>query len=108
MVQNGGVYNNTRIIGERFIEMMLSKQTALDDGNYEQGFAAWVTNAKGAAEGPRAAGSFGFGGFWDTYGWADPKGNFVAVLLLQMYPNNQHKIHERFQIMTYGVINELE
>jgi CubicO group peptidase (beta-lactamase class C family) len=108
MVQNGGVYNKTRIIGERFIEMMLSKQTALDDGNYEQGFAAWVTNAKGAAEGPMAAGSFGFGGFWDTYGWADPKGNFVAVLLLQMYPNNQHKILEKFQIMTYGVISDLD
>ena len=108
MVRNGGVYNKTRIIGERFIEMMLSKQTALDDGNDEQGFAAWVTNAKGAAEGPMAAGSFEFGGFWDTYGWADPKGNFVAVLLLQMYPNNQNKIHEKFQIMTYGVINDLD
>jgi len=31
----------------------------------------------------------------------------IAVLLLQMYPNNQHKIHEKFQAITYGVINEL-
>jgi len=108
MVQNKGVYNNTRIIGERFIEMMLSKQTSLDDGSYEQGFAAWVTNARGAAEGPMAVGSFEFGGFWDTYGWADPKGNFVAVLLLQMYPNNQHKIHEKLKIITYGVIDDLD
>jgi CubicO group peptidase (beta-lactamase class C family) len=54
-----------------------------------------------------AAGSFGFGGFWDTYGWADPNGNFVAVLLLQMYPNNQHQIHEKFKVITYGVINDL-
>jgi CubicO group peptidase (beta-lactamase class C family) len=107
MVLNKGTYKNTRIIGERFIEMMLSKQTTLDDGNSDQGFAAWVTNEIGAAEGPMASGSFGFGGFWDTYGWADPKSNFVAVLLLQMYPNNQHKIHEKFKAITYGVINEL-
>ncbi len=107
MVLNKGMYNNKRIIGERFIEMMLSKQTNLDDGNSDQGFAAWVTNAKGAAEGPMATGSFGFGGFWDTYGWADPKMNFVAVLLLQMYPNNQHKIHEKFKVITYGLINDL-
>ena len=89
MVLNKGVYNNKRILSERSIEMMLSKQTNLDDGDSDQGFATWVTNAKGAAEGPMAKGSFGFGGFWDTYGWADPQRNFVAILLLQMYPNNQ-------------------
>ena len=108
MVLNKGIYNNTRIIGERFIEMMLSKQTVLDDGNYEQGFAVWVTNEKGAAEGPMTEGSYGFGGFWDTYGWADPENDFVAVLLLQMYPNNIHKIHEKFKVITYGAINDLD
>ena len=108
MILNKGTYNNKRIIGERFIEMMLSKQTTLDDGNYDQGFAAWVTNEKGAAEGPMALKSFGFGGFWDTYGWADPKDNYVAVLLLQMYPNNNYRIHEKFKTITYGIIEDLK
>jgi len=108
MILNKGVYNNNRIIGGRFIEMMLSRQTVFNDSGTEQGFAAWVTNAKGAAEGPMGLGSFGFGGFWDTYGWADPEGNFVAVLLLQMYPNNRYKIHEKFKTIAYGVIDELE
>ena len=107
MVLYKGIYNNTRIVGERFIEMMLSKQTTLDNGSYDQGFAAWVTNAKGAAEGPMGKGSYEFGGFWDTYGWADPERNFVAVLLLQMYPNNQYKIHEKFKSIVYGIINDL-
>jgi len=107
MIKNKGIFNNTRILGERYIEMMLSKQTAFDDGNSDQGFAAWVTNAKGAADGPASVGSFGFGGFWDTYGWADPKGDFVAVLLLQMYPGNKYKIHEKFKVITYEVIDDL-
>jgi CubicO group peptidase (beta-lactamase class C family) len=87
--------------------MMLSKQTKLDDGGSDQGFSTWVTNKHGAAEGPMSIGSFGFGGFYDTYSWADPKGNYVAVLLLQMYPNNTHKIHDKFQAITYRVINDL-
>ena len=107
MIKNKGIYNNTRILGEQYIEMMLSKQTDFNDGNSNQGFAAWVTNAKGAAEGPMTVGSFGFGGFWDTYGWADPKGDFVAVLLLQMYPGNKYQIHEKFKVITYGVIDNL-
>jgi len=108
MVQNGGVYNGTRILGKAYVKMMLSRQTSFDEDDSYQGFAAWVTNEKGAAEGPMSAGSFGFGGFWDTYGWTDPEGRFVAVLLLQMYPNNQHKIHERFQAATYRVIGDLK
>ena len=102
MVMNKGVYNNARILGERFVKMMLSKQTSLDDGGSTQGFAAWVTNKKGAAEGPMTLGSFGFGGFWDTYGWADVQGDFVAVLLLQMYPTNKYQIHEKFKKLVYG------
>jgi len=106
MVLNKGSLDNTRILGKRYVEMMLSRQTRFESGNSDQGFAAWVTNAAGAAEGPMSKGSFGFGGFWDTYSWADPEENFVAVLLLQMYPGNQANIHQKFQQIVYGVIDE--
>jgi len=106
MVLNKGSLNNTRILGKRYVEMMLSKQTRFEGGNSDQGFAAWVTNATGAAEGPMSKGSFGFGGFWDTYSWADPEENFVAVLLLQMYPGNRANIHQKYQQIVYGVIDE--
>ena len=106
MILNKGSLNGIRILGKRYIKMMLSRQTQFGDANTDQGFATWVTNAKGAAKGPFSMGSFGFGGFWDTYAWADPEGNFVAVLLLQMYPGNQVNIHERFQNIVYGAINE--
>lgn len=107
MVLHKGLYNNTRILGERYVDMMLRKQTHLNDGSYVQGFAAWVTNDQGAAEGPMSEGSFGFGGFWDTYSWADPQGDFVAVLLLQMYPGNMHRIQQKYQNITYGIIEDL-
>ena len=107
MVLNKGTFNKVRILGKRYIEMMLSRQTRLDDGNSDQGFAAWVTNAGGAAEGPMSKGSFGFGGFYDTYSWADPEEDFVAVLLLQMYPNDISNIHKKFQNIVYGIIDDL-
>lgn len=107
MVLHRGVYKQTRILGARYIDMMLRKQTQLDDGGYVQGFAAWVTNDIGAAEGPMGIGSFGFGGFWDTYSWADPEVDFVAVLLLQMYPGNEHRIQQKFQNISYGIIDDL-
>ena len=84
---------------------MLSKQTPFDDGDYDQGFAAWIINDEGASNGPRGIGSFQFGGFYDTFSWADPEQHLVAVLLLQMYPTNEHSIHEKFQNAVYSVIH---
>jgi CubicO group peptidase (beta-lactamase class C family) len=107
MLLNKGTFNKARILGKRYIEMMLTRQTSFDEGNSYQGFAAWVTNDRGSAEGPMSKGSFGFGGFYDTYSWADPEEDFVAVLLLQMYPNDVADIHKKFQNIVYGVIDDL-
>lgn len=107
MIINKGNYKNKQILGEKYVEMMLNKQTKLDDGDADQGYAAWVTNEKGAKKGPMSIGSFGFGGFFDTYTWADPKKNFTATLLLQMYPTNAHKIHEKYQEIVYNILDDL-
>ena len=107
MIINKGTYKNNKILGEKQVKMMLSKQTNFDDGNSDQGFAAWVTNDKGAKEGPMNLGAYGFGGFFDTYSWTDPKKNFTATLFLQMYPTNAHQIHEKYQQIVYGIIDEL-
>lgn len=107
MIINKGMYHTTKILGEVSIKMMLTKQTNLDDGDSDQGFAAWITNKKGAEKGPMNIGSYGFGGFFDTYIWTDPKKNFTATLMLQMYPTNAHNIHEKYQQIVYDIIDEL-
>lgn len=107
MILNKGKHNNIQILGEAYIKMMLTKQTNLDDGDSDQGFAAWVTNEKGAEKGPMSVGSYGFGGFFDTYIWTDPKKNFTATLMLQMYPTNAHNIHGKYQQIVYDIIDEL-
>jgi CubicO group peptidase (beta-lactamase class C family) len=104
MLLNGGTYDKSRILGKPSVMAMLSKQTPFDDGNSDLGFAAWIINEKGASAGPRGIGSFEFGGFYDTFSWADPEQNMVAVLLLQMYPTNEHSIHQKFQREVYGLI----
>jgi len=104
MVMQGGQYKSKRILGEKYAAMMLNKQTELGEEDSYQGFGTWITNRSGADKGPMNEGAFGFGGFWDTYSWADPKEDLVAVLLLQLYPTNRHQIHEKFQEIVYSHI----
>ena len=105
MLMNDGKFDHSRILGKSSVAKMLSKQTPFDDGDYDQGFAAWIINEEGASIGPRGIGSFQFGGFYDTFSWADPEQHLVAVLLLQMYPTNEHSIHEKFRNAVYSVIH---
>lgn len=104
-IENRGILNGNRILGEEFVEMMLSKQSILNEGDSYQGFAAWVVNEQGEKNGLRPKGSYDFGGFFDTYSWVDPKNDFTAILLLQMYPNNAHDIHWKFQQLVYENLN---
>ena len=105
MIENGGILNNQHILGKEYINMMLSEQTEFNDEDTSQGFAAWVVNDKGARNGLRPKGSYDFGGFFNTYSWVDPKTKFSAILLLQMYPNNTHDIHWKFQKEVYNIMN---
>lgn len=108
MIHHKGLYKGNRVLGEKFVKMMLSKQTPFNDGDADQGYAAWMVNEKGAKNGPMTKGSYGFGGFFDTYAWTDPNLDFTAILLLQMYPTNTHGIHETFQAYTYALIDKLK
>lgn len=104
MLQNNGMYIGNRILGKEWIKSMLSKQTPLGEDNSYQGYAAWITNKKGAKEDPKSEGAYDFGGFFDTYSWVDPGQNLTAILLMQMYPTNAHHIHEKFQEIVYKSI----
>jgi len=105
MIKNGGTYKGNTILSKESVDEMLSPQTPFNDGDSTQGFAAWVVNEKGAKTGVRNLGSYDFGGFFDTYSWVDPKVDLQAVLLLQMYPNNNHDIHWKFQKAVYKSIS---
>jgi len=106
MLMNGGSLEGQVVLGEEQVRKMLSRQSSLGEGNSYQGYGTWIVNGEGALKGPRSRGSFDFGGFWDTYSWADPEKEMVAVLLLQMYPGNEHDIHQKFQEIIYRHIDD--
>jgi len=105
MLLNNGELNGVRILGSRYVEMMRSKQNNHGWWNSDIGLGLYITTQDGGAQGSRPEGSFDFGGFFDTWCWADPENELVGVLFLQMYPGNEYKIHEKFQNITYGMID---
>jgi len=105
MLLNKGELNGNRIVGSRYVEMMRSRQNHHGWWNSNVGLGLSLTTKDGGAQGSRPEGSFDFGGFFDTWCWVDPENELIGVLFLQMYPGNEYKIHEKFQNITYGLLD---
>jgi CubicO group peptidase (beta-lactamase class C family) len=53
---------------------------------------------------PFNIGSFGWGGAFNSHGWADPKENLVGVLFTQEYLSSYWRIGEEFKVLTYQAL----
>ena len=87
MYLNGGELNGIRILSRTTIQSMMCNQTGDlwggNSGRYH-GLAFGVINEKGQAIGGRGSvGTFGWGGYFNTQGFADPKEKIIGILLKQ-------------------------
>ncbi len=87
MYLNGGEINGIRILSRTTIQMMMGNQTGdlygSTSGRYH-GLAFGVINDKGQSIGGMgSAGSFFWGGYFNTQCLADPKENIIGVIMKQ-------------------------
>jgi CubicO group peptidase (beta-lactamase class C family) len=105
MLLNGGSYNGHQILSPRTVEMMTSNQLDFKfDGVNDFGLSFEITSEKGAAHGARNKGSFGWGGFWGSTYWADPKAHLICLFITQQVPNSHGNVESKFENMVYSSI----
>jgi CubicO group peptidase (beta-lactamase class C family) len=105
MLLNGGSYNGHQILAPRTVEMMTSNQLDFKfDGVNDFGLSFEITSDKGAAHGARNKGAFGWGGFWGSTYWADPKAHLICLFITQQVPNSHSDVEAKFENMVYSSI----
>ena len=91
MYLNGGELNGVRILSRTTIATLMRNQTGdlFGDGNSHYGLAFGVLTEKGVAKGGQgSAGTFGWGGYFNTQYGADPKENIIGILMKQTQGGN--------------------
>ena len=91
MYLNGGELNGARILSRTTIDTVMRNQTGdlFGGGNSHYGLAFGVVTEKGVARGGQgSAGTFDWGGYFNTQYFADPKENIVGVLMKQTQGGN--------------------
>ncbi|MEO7310773.1 MAG: serine hydrolase domain-containing protein [Chitinophagaceae bacterium] len=106
MMLNHGVYNGVEILSPRTVEMMTQNQIGdlvVGAGN-KFGLGFEIVTEKVAAESPKNIGSFGWGGYFGTTYWADPKEKMVCLIMTQQSPNSHSDLSKKFEVLVYQAL----
>lgn len=107
MLLNKGTYNGHKILSPRTVEIMLSGQLdTMFNGTNNFGLGFEIVTPKGAALEPRNTGSFGWGGYFGTTYWADPKENLVCLIMTQHNPNSHSDLSQKIEALIYASLKK--
>lgn len=107
MLLNGGIYNGHRILSPRSVELMTSPQLDFNYNGIDNfGLGFGLTSAKSGARNPRHEGSYGWGGYYGTTYWVDPKAHLVALIYTQHTPNSHWDFERKFETAVYSSLTK--
>ena len=110
MILNEGTFEGTRILSRKSIELMKNNQIGevnfgANGAKFGLGFS--IETDKSAFHKLGSVGRLGWGGFYNTLFWIDPKEKIIAVLMTQIYPTtHQNDLYEKFENLVYQAITD--
>ncbi|GAB3170865.1 serine hydrolase domain-containing protein [Telluribacter humicola] len=109
MILNGGEFNGKRVLGPVTVKLMTSNQIGDMNLIYKKfGLGFSIATEREAVRLPPSAGSLDWNGIYGTTFWADPEQGIVAVMMTQKYPNPYVDLGEKFRVLVYQAITQLD
>ena len=108
MMLNGGEYNGRQILGRKTVELMTTNQLGdlgTNDPNDKFSLCFSLVTEKNVWKGPGSVGKFGWGGYFNTYYYADPKERLCIVLMRQLQGSHRGgELNPLFDAVVYGAV----
>ena len=104
---HGGELDGARVLGRRTVQLMTRDHLAglgVPETGQRFGLGFSISGERGLTGGPRSEGAFGWLGFFNTVYWVDPEEQLVAIIMTQLYPNNQSQLTAKFEVAVYSAI----
>ena len=110
MLVNHGTLNGKRFLDKETVEDIYAPHTQLDNAYGYNGYNLWVSGDSMRINQQGDAGLWIGGGYEGTSFWADPKREFVGVIMTQMFwiPNGDYNRDNDFRGALYRRIFETE
>ena len=111
MYLNGGEYNGIRLLSRTTVETIMSNQIgniwSMEKPENYYGLAFSVVTAKGIEKGGLGSiGSFGWGGYFNTFYTADPKEKLIGIIMKQTQGQVNDETSWKFSQMISQTIDD--
>ncbi|MBX2920653.1 MAG: beta-lactamase family protein [Chitinophagaceae bacterium] len=108
MYLNNGELNGIRILSRKTVEIIMANQIGeIWKGGAAQGLAFGLINQKGQdAGGSGSAGTFDWGGYFNTQYFADPKEKLIGVIMKQTQGDVKDETGWKFRLMAEAAIDD--
>lgn len=108
MLLNGGIYNGVRILSPRTVQLITSSQLSFTyDGVDNFGLGFGITSPLSAARQVRNEGSFGWGGYFGTTYWVDPKAHLVCLIMTNERDVSHGELERTLEQLVYQSFTRL-
>ena len=108
MFLNSGTYNGKRLLSPATIRTMTHNEIGdLNVGMRKFGLGFAVGTDREAARLPPSPSMFEWGGIFGTIYWVDPQEKLIGILMTQKYPNSYNDLNDKFKVLVYQAITEL-
>jgi CubicO group peptidase (beta-lactamase class C family) len=92
------------VLSRKSVELMTVNHTGDLFGNAGFGLGFSVVRDIGKGNELGSVGQYGWGGFFHTNFFVDPKEKMIGIFMSQLYPANGLRLHERFRSLAYQSI----
>ncbi|NHF60583.1 beta-lactamase family protein [Flavobacteriaceae bacterium TP-CH-4] len=109
MYLNGGELNGTRILSRTTVRSIMGNQTGekFTEGTKHYGLAFGVVTLQGQdAGGEGSAGTFDWGGYFNTQYFADPQENIIGILMKQTQGEVKDDTGWKFRQMVFAAVDD--
>lgn len=104
MMLNGGQLDGARVLSRKTVELMTVNHVGEMFGAQGFGLGFSVVRDLGKGSELGSVGQYAWGGFYYTSFFVDPQEKMIVILMAQLYPANDVRLHERFRTLAYQAI----
>ena len=104
MLLNGGELDGRRLLKQKTVQMMTSDHVGHLKKDEGFGLGVSVTRNSQESGGLDSVGSFGWGGFWYTTFFVDPRKDMIGICMGQLHPDGGSTLNRRFKSLVYQAV----
>ncbi|HYK89888.1 MAG TPA: serine hydrolase domain-containing protein [Acidobacteriota bacterium] len=104
MMLDGGTLNGTRVLSRKSTELMTQDHLGKIQPDFGFGLGFGISGTKAPLDELGSPGKFGWGGFFYTQFFVDPKENMIGIFMAQLHPDGDLNLQRLFETLCYQAI----